>query len=52
VWAIGVASVEGDRRGYLEWDMDHDDRAERVAFVEPLDTRSPATLTAALESPR
>ena len=50
VWAIGVASVNGDRRGYLQWDMDHDDRADRIAFIEPLDTRSPGALMAALEA--
>lgn len=49
LWAIGVASSDGDRRGYIERDIGYDDRIfDRVAFVEPLDARSPDSLTAAL----
>jgi hypothetical protein len=49
LWAIGVASSDGDRRGYVERDIGYDDRTfGRVAFVEPLDTRSPESITAAL----
>lgn len=49
LWAIGVASSDGDRRAYLERDIGFDDRTfGRVAFVEPLDTRSPESLAAAL----
>lgn len=49
LWAIGVASSDGRRRGYIERDIGYDDRTfARVAFVEPLDTRSPESLTAAL----
>lgn len=47
VWAIGVASSQY-RRGYLESDMERDDHAERLAFVDPADTRSAQTLLAAL----
>lgn len=48
-WAIGVASTDGGRRGYLERDIGLDDRAfDRIVFVEPLDTRSPDALLAAL----
>lgn len=50
VWGIGVAASDSDRRGYLETDMRRDNRAERIAFVEPLDTRDAATLLAALEA--
>lgn len=49
-WAIGVASAEGDLRGYIERDMGYDQRTfERVAFIEPTDARDPASLFAALE---
>jgi hypothetical protein len=49
LWAIGVASSEGDRRSYIERDIGYDDRNfDRVAFVEPLDTRSADSLIAAL----
>jgi hypothetical protein len=49
LWAIGVASTLGDRRGYIERDIGSDARVfDRVAFVEPLDTRSPDALMAAL----
>jgi len=49
MWAIGVASSDGDRRGYIELDISRDDRAfDRVAFVEPLETRGPESLIAAL----
>ena len=49
LWAIGVASSDGDRRAYLERDIGFDDRTfGRVAFVEPLDTRSPESVSAAL----
>lgn len=38
VWAIGVASTDADRRGYIEWDIGYDTRVfDRVAFVEPLE---------------
>jgi hypothetical protein len=47
-WAVAVASVEGDGRAYVEPDMRLDDRAEHVAFVEPLETRDPESLMAAL----
>ena len=51
VWAIGVASPQGDRRGYIESDIGYDERVfDRIAFVEPLDTRDSATLLAALEA--
>jgi hypothetical protein len=51
VWAIGVASSDGDRRGYIETDMGYDQRTfDRIAFVEPLETRDPETLLAALEA--
>lgn len=51
LWAIGVASADGDRRGYLERNIGYDDRLfERIAFVEPVDTRDPATLLAALNA--
>jgi hypothetical protein len=49
LWAIGVASSDGDLRGYIERDIGYDGRTfGRVAFVEPQDTRSPESLTAAL----
>jgi hypothetical protein len=49
LWAIGVASADGDLRGYIERDIGYDDRDfDRIAFVEPLDTRSPDALLAAL----
>jgi hypothetical protein len=49
LWAIGVASSDGDRRANLERDIGFDDRTfGRVAFVEPLDTRSPESVSAAL----
>jgi hypothetical protein len=49
LWAIGVASTDGDRRRYIERDIGHDARVfDRVAFVEPLDTRSPDALIEAL----
>jgi hypothetical protein len=50
LWAIGVASAASDRRRYIESDIRHDDRSfDRIAFVEPLDTRDPATLLEALK---
>jgi hypothetical protein len=50
LWAIGVAAVDGDRRGYIERDIGFDARAfNRVAFIEPLDTRDSGALFAALE---
>jgi hypothetical protein len=49
LWALGVASSDGTRRGYLERDIELDARVfDRVAFVEPMDTRSPDALMAAL----
>lgn len=49
LWAIGVASADGNRRGELNLDIGFDDRTfGRIAFVEPLDTRDAATLLAAL----
>ncbi len=51
LWAIGVATRDGDRRGYIETDIEYDDRTfDRVAFVEPIDTRDWASLDAALEA--
>ena len=51
IWAIGVASADGDRRGYIERDIGYDKRLfDRIAFVEPLDTREPTTLLAALRA--
>jgi hypothetical protein len=50
LWAIGVATAAGDRRGYIATDIGYDDRDfDRIAFVEPLDTQDPATLLAALD---
>ena len=50
LWAIGVATADGDRRGYIASDIGYDDRDfDRIAIVEPLDTQDPATLMAALE---
>jgi hypothetical protein len=51
-WAIGVASSDGMRRHYLEPDMERDGRAERIAFVEPVDTASPSALLGALSTDR
>lgn len=49
LWAIGVASGDGDRRGYIETDIEYDDRSfDRVAFVEPIDTLDWASLSEAL----
>jgi hypothetical protein len=49
LWAIGVASADSDRRRYIEQDLGYDERRfDRVAFVEPLDTKEPTTLLAAL----
>ena len=49
LWAIAVASSDGDRRRYIERDVGYDERTfGRVAFVEPLATGSPESLTAAL----
>lgn len=51
LWAIGVAARAGDRRRYIESDIGYDARTfDRVAFVEPLDTRDWASLNAALEA--
>ncbi len=51
MWAIGVASADGDRRGYIERDIGYDKRAfDRIAFVEPLATREPITVLAALKA--
>jgi len=51
LWAIGVAAADGDRRGYIEADIGYDDRTfDRIAFVEPIDTRDPESLLAALEA--
>lgn len=48
VWAIGAASRDDDRRAYIEPDMRRDRLAERIAFVEPLDTATAQGLTATL----
>lgn len=48
LWAIGVAAADDDIRAYLERDMSFERRAERFAFVDPLDTRSPHDLMEAL----
>jgi hypothetical protein len=41
LWAIGVASGDADRRGYIERDIGYDARDfDRVAFVEPQHTSS------------
>ena len=49
LWAIGVASADGDRRGYIESDIEYDDRPiGKVAFIEPIETRDSDTLMAAL----
>jgi hypothetical protein len=45
-WAVAVALVQGDRRA--AFDMRLEDRADHLAFVEPLETRDPETLMAAL----
>ena len=51
LWAIGVATAGSHRRGYIETDIEFDDRVfDRVAFVEPLDTRDARSLLAALEA--
>jgi hypothetical protein len=51
LWAIGVAARDGDRREYIESDVEYDDRAfDRVAFIEPIDTRDSVSLKAALEA--
>jgi hypothetical protein len=51
LWAIGVAARDGDRRGYIESDIEYDDRTfDRVAFVEPIDTRDWTSLSAALQA--
>jgi hypothetical protein len=51
LWAIGVAADGGDRRGYIETDIEYDDRSfDRVAFIDPLDTRDSGALLAALEA--
>lgn len=51
VWAIGVASSDGDRRGYIERDMRLDARVvDRIAFVEPIETKSAQTLVTALRA--
>jgi hypothetical protein len=51
LWAIGVASTDGDRRWYIERDIGFDDRVfDRIAIVEPLATRDPHALLAALEA--
>lgn len=47
-WAIGVAAPDDDLWAYLERDMALEPRAERIAFVDPLDTRSPHDLMEAL----
>ena len=50
-WAIGVAAADGDRRGYIERDIGFDGGAfDRVAFIDPLDTRDSGALLAALEA--
>jgi hypothetical protein len=50
-WAIGVAALNGDRRGYIETEIGLDDRTfDRISFIEPLDTRDPGALLAALEA--
>ena len=50
LWAIGVASADGDRRGYIEDDIGFDKRVfDRIAFVEPLETRDAAALLEALK---
>ena len=46
VWAVAVGT--GHLRAYVEPDMRSDSRAERVAFVDILETRSPEALMAAL----
>jgi hypothetical protein len=49
MWAIGVASADGDRRAYIERDIGYDNRVfNRIAYIEPIDTRSASALTAAL----
>jgi hypothetical protein len=50
-WAIGVAALDSDKRGYIERDIGLDDRSfDRIAFIEPLDTRDFGALLAALEA--
>lgn len=50
LWAIGVASTDGWRRGYIEDAIGNDNRVfDRIAFVEPLDTRDATTLVEALK---
>jgi len=48
IWAIGVSAPNDDIRAYLETDMALEERADRFAFVDPIDTRSPYDLMAAL----
>jgi hypothetical protein len=51
LWAIGVATVDGDRREYIQTDIEYDHRTfDRVAFVEPIDARDWGSLNAALEA--
>lgn len=51
LWAIGVAAGDGDRRRYIESDIEYDGRTfNRVAFVEPIDTRDWGSLKAALDA--
>ena len=50
LWAIVVAGADGDR-GYIETDSTLDGRVfDRVAVIEPLDTRDAEALLAALEA--
>lgn len=50
-WAIGVASADGDLRGYIERDIAYDNRPiGRVVFIEPIDTLDSDTLFAALHA--
>lgn len=49
LWAIGVAANDGDRRGYIESDIEYHSRTfDRIAFVDPVDTRDWPSLEAAL----
>jgi hypothetical protein len=49
LWAIGIASSDSDRQGYIERDIEFDERTfGRIAVIEPIDARDPAAVFAAL----
>jgi hypothetical protein len=51
LWAIGVAAADGAGRGSIADDIGYDDRDfDRIAFVEPIDTRDAGALLAALKA--